>query len=324
MKSMAKIVSSISYDFDDLHIITDRVGIVSSRNDVKFNNNRIVVAPMSAIQNSEFNKECIRNGLSLPVHRFCTPQEQQVLMTEAVETIELNKSASKLWLSVGLKDWKERFDLTKKLLERVPFQIMLDVAYCHTEACIEEILKIKKYTSLQVSSGNVHTGKAFYDMQKICNEIRCGIGAGEACLTTPNTGIGRGQLSVVLDCAQSKVLGGESLMSDGGIRKPGDVAKAFGAGATSVMIGGMFKEAIESQAFQSGVFYGGASSYAKSIVGNENRYIEGRALEVTKVKASSVKQIADSISDGVKSAVSYCGYDDIVEFIGNAVFEVKA
>ncbi len=319
---MSNFAKSTSYDFDDVHIITEKMGIVSSRNDVVFNNNKIIVAPMSAIQNSAFNKECIANGLSLPVHRFNTPQEQAALMSEAVEVIRLYNSKSRLWLSVGMKDWKERFDYCKYLLDFVPFEIMLDVAYCFTEDCIEEIKKIKKYTSLNVASGNVHTGAAFWKMREQSNMIRCGIGAGEACLTTPNTGIGRGQLSVILDCRKWSMEDG--LISDGGIRKPGDVVKAFGAGANYVMIGGMFKEAVESEAFKTGVFYGGASSHAKSLVGNDNRYIEGKSLEVINIKASSVKAIADSISDGVKSAISYCGYDNIEEFIGNATFEEKA
>ncbi len=319
---MSKILKTVSYDFDDLHMITDRAGVVSSRNNVKFNNNKIIIAPMSAIQNTKFNNECIQNGLSLPVHRFCTPEEQFRLMADAIRSVNLFKSQSKIWLSVGLKDWKQRFDWCKKLLEYYPFEIMLDVAYCYTEDCIEEIRKIKQYTSLNVATGNVHTGVAFHAMKELSNMIRCGIGGGEACLTTPNTGIGRGQLSVIMDCRTWSMEDG--LISDGGIRKPGDVAKAFGAGANYVMIGGMFKEAVESTAFETGVFYGGASSYAKSLVGNDNRYIEGRALEVTKVKASSVKTITDSISDGVKSAISYCGYEDIEEFIGNATFEAKA
>lgn len=320
---MSKIVTTTSYDFDDLHIITEKIGIVSSRNNIKFNNNKIIVAPMSAIQNAHFNHECIQNGLSLPVHRFNSPQEQFKLMEDAVSAIDLYNSQSRLWLSVGLKDWKERFDLCKKLLSTRPFELMLDVAYCYTEDCIEEIKKIKQYTSMNVASGNVHTGAAFHKMKQYSNMLRCGIGAGEACLTTPNTGIGRGQLSVVLDCRSWTMEDG--LISDGGIRKPGDVAKAFGAGANYVMIGGMFKEAVESEAFKTGVFYGGASSHAKSLVGNDNRYIEGKSIRVgtTTNEATTVKSIADSISDGVKSCVSYCGYDDIEDFIGNALFEVK-
>ncbi len=319
---MNNFVKTVSYDFDDVHIITDKIGIVSSRNEVKFDNNRIIVAPMSAIQNANFNNECIANGVSMPVHRFCSPQEQLELMQAAIASIQLYNSRSHLWLSVGLRDWKERFDLCKKLLVLRPFEIMLDVAYCYTEDCIEEIKKIKKYTSLNVATGNVHTGKAFTEIRKHSNMIRCGIGAGEACLTTPNTGIGRGQLSVVLDCRQWTMEDG--LISDGGIRKPGDVAKAFGAGANYVMIGGMFKNAVESEAFKTGVFYGGASAYAKSLVGNDNRYIEGKSLQTNSVQSSNVSDIVNSISDGVKSAISYCGYNDIEDFIGNVTFEAKA
>lgn len=322
---MNKFSTNTSYDFDDVHIITDRMGVVSSRNDVKFDNNRIIVAPMSAIQNSGFNKECVKHSLSLPIHRFCSVEEQKTLMKEAIETKKMYDSTSLLWLSVGLKDWKERFNANKELLDSCPFEMMLDVANCYTKDCIEEIKKIRQYTSLNVSSGNVHTGNAFYDMieRSGVNMLRVSIGTGEACLTTPHTGIGRGQLTAVLDIA--KITFNEGLLiSDGGIRKPGDAAKAFGAGADYIMIGGMFKDAVESQAWQSGVFYGGASSIAKGMVGNDNRYIEGRALTVNKdLVASSVQNIVNSLADGVRSAISYCGYESLEEFIGNAQFEVK-
>jgi len=315
-----------SYDFDDVHIITDRMGVVSSRNDVKFDNNRIIVAPMSAIQNSGFNKECVKHSLSLPVHRFCSVEEQRILMKEAIETKKMYDSTSLLWLSVGLKDWKERFNANKEFLDICPFEMMLDVANCYTKDCIEEIKKIKQYTSLNVSSGNVHTGLAFYDMieQSGANMLRAGIGNGAACLTSDHTGVGRGQLTLVLDMHKIHFNSEGRIISDGGIRKPGDAAKAFGAGADYIMIGGMFKDAVESQAWQSGVFYGGASSIAKGMVGNDNRYIEGKALTVNKdLVASSVQNIVNSLADGVRSSISYCGYESLEEFIGNAQFEVK-
>ncbi len=313
-----------SMDFDDAHIITSKEGVVSSREEIEFNNNRIIVAPMSAIQNSEFNKECVRLGLSLPVHRFCSTEDQYTLMHEAMDEAGTYSSQSKLWLSVGLKDWKERFDFCKKLLNLKEFNILLDVAFCDSKPVAAIIKDIKKHTSLQVFTGNVHTNASFKRVSEHSYMLRCGIGGGEACLTTPNTGIGRGQLTTVLDCNMRDLKNNSYLVADGGIRKPGDAAKAFGAGADYIMIGGMFKNAVESEAFQKGVFYGGASATGKKLSNsNDNRYIEGASLTVDKNSGAALATIVQEIADGVRSCISYCGYATLQEYIGNAVFEEK-
>lgn len=317
--------SQTSLNFDDVHIVTSKEGVVASREEVKFNNNKIIIAPMSAIQNSEFNKECVRLGLSLPVHRFCSIDEQTILMQEAVEEAEIYKSQSNLWLSVGLKDWKDRFNSVKKLLSRREFNILLDVAYCDNVHVIETIKEIKKFTDLKVFSGNVHSKPSFVRMSEHCSAVRVGIGGGSVCVTTDNTGIGRGQLTSVLDCAANRDLQNHTwVVSDGAIRKPGDVAKAFGAGADAVMIGGMFASAVESEAHQTGVMYGGASSVAKKLANNkDNRYIEGAVVKIDNTGSKALASIVQEIIDGVRSCISYCGYDSIHSFIGNAVFEKK-
>ncbi len=245
-------------------------------------------------------------------------------MSEAMNEADVYRSQSLLWLSVGLKDWKERFDFCKKLLNTKQFNILLDVAFCDSKPVSTIIKDIKKYTSLDVFTGNVHTNTSFKRVGEVSYMLRCGIGGGEACLTTPNTGIGRGQLTTVLDCNMRDLRGNTCLVSDGGVRKPGDVSKAFGAGADYVMIGGMFKTAVESEAFQKGVFYGGASATGKKLSNsNDNRYIEGASLAVDMTAGVALASIVQEIADGVRSCISYCGYSSLQEYIGNAVFEEK-
>jgi len=70
--------------------------------------------------------------------------------------------------------------------------------------------------------------------------VKCGIGPGSVCTTRLKTGVGYPQLSCILECADAAHGLGGHIVSDGGCTSPGDVAKAFGAGADFVMLGGMF------------------------------------------------------------------------------------
>jgi GMP reductase len=150
--------------------------------------------------------------------------------------------------------------------------------------------------------------------------IRVGIANGAACATKDKTGIARGQFTCITDIADAAH--SAALISDGGIRSPADVAKAFGAGADYVMIGSYFSKAKESESQKTGYFYGGASSMQKAKAGAAtNRYVEGKALNIEQSDLS-LQEIVTDIADGVKSAISYSGYKTLEEFIGNGIFEL--
>lgn len=318
-----KLKNTKSLNFSDVNLLSESMSVVNSRDEVKFDLNRIIVAPMSALQNSGFNISAITAGLSLPIHRFCSVQEQHKLLHEAVSTRALLGTKSKIWLSVGLQDWRQRIDPVYKYMQEQGVGVLFDVANGYAYNLGKELIEyFKAYNLPGLMTGNVHTyaGFEFLDV-KASEYIRVGIANGAACDTKGKTGIVRGQISCIKEVAEE--LHSANVVSDGGIRSPADVAKAFGAGADYVMIGSYFAQAKESESQKSGFFYGGASSMQKAKVTGaaKNRYVEGKALEVEPSQIS-LSEIVSDISDGVKSAISYSGYNNLEDFIGNGVFEL--
>lgn len=298
------------------------MSVINSRNEIVFDNNRLIVAPMSALQNSQFNMAAIAAGVSLPIHRFCTVAEQHQLLHEAISTRTLMGSKSMIWLSVGLNEYQERIDPVYKILQENQIGILFDVANgfaFNVGAALKEFQS--KYDLQNLMTGNVHTYEGFEFLEIKCSQfIRVGIANGAACATKDKTGVVRGQISCISDVANE--LHSAYIVSDGGIRSPSDVAKAFGAGADYVMIGSYFSNAKESESQKSGLFYGGASATQKLKLGTDaTRYVEGKTLQVVD-STVSLSDIVSDISDGVKSAISYSGYQSLEDFIGNGVFEL--
>ncbi len=313
-----------SIEFDQVNLLSTQPSVVNSRDEIHFPTNRIIVAPMSAIQNKTFNKACIMSGVSLPVHRFCSIEEQHALIFDAVETKKLVNSQSHVWISVGLQDYKERIQPIYSFLKDNEVGVLFDVANGFSEPVSEVIKTYKaKYELPNLMTGNVHTKEGYEFLDNLDSKfIRVGIGNGVACGTSTQTGVARGQISCINDIYNNAAYGSH-LISDGGIKVPGDVAKAFAAGADYIMLGGLLAKAKESESQVTGKFYGGASVLAKTMNGSNNKkYIEGKVLDVEH-STVSLQDIINDISDGVRSAVSYCGYADLLHFIGKGVFELK-
>merc|ERR1739842_114950 len=119
--------------------------------------------------------------------------------------------------------------------------ICLDVANGYSQFFVEFVAKVRKtFPSHTIMAGNVVTG----DMVEAlifagADIIKVGIGPGSVCTTRKKTGVGYPQLSAVMECADAAHGLGGHIISDGGCTCPGDVAKAIGAGADFVMLGGM-------------------------------------------------------------------------------------
>jgi len=143
--------------------------------------------------------------------------------------------------------------------------------------------------------------------------VKIGIGPGSACLTRRKTGVGVPQLSAIIECADGAHGCGGSIIGDGGITCPGDLAKAFGGGADFVMIGGQFAghdenpgEVVEDSGKKYKLFYGMSSEHAmKKHYGKMAGYrsSEGRVVRV-EYKGSLVDTIRDYLG-GLRSACAY-------------------
>src|SRR5919202_332122 len=118
----------------------------------------------------------------------------------------------------------------------------------HADHTIDAVRELKAtWPHAEVVAGNVATADGFADLaDDAADAVKVGIGPGFACTTRLVAGVGVPQLTAILDCAEVARAMGVPLIADGGIRHPGDVAKAIAAGASTVMIGGLFAGRPES------------------------------------------------------------------------------
>jgi len=149
--------------------------------------------------------------------------------------------------------------------------------------------------------------------------IKCGIGSGAVCTTRAKTGVGLPQFTCIQKCVGEWPQTPINIMSDGGCKTPGDIAKAFGAGAKFVMIGGMLAGHNETGT----EIYGMSSAEAMHLYsGGVDSY---RTAEGKRVVVESKGSLEDTVKDilgGLRSALSYTNSSTLKEFIGNQTFNI--
>ncbi len=125
--------------------------------------------------------------------------------------------------------------------------IIVDTAHGHSQGVLERVAWIKKnFPHIQIIGGNIATGQAALDLIACgADAVKVGIGPGSICTTRVVTGVGVPQISAIADVVQA-VQGTVPVIADGGIRFSGDISKALAAGASTVMLGGLFAGSEES------------------------------------------------------------------------------
>jgi len=129
------------------------------------------------------------------------------------------------------------------IIEAFPqfYIICIDVANGYSEFFAEFVAKVRqRHPQCVIIAGNVVTGDMTQELiLRGADIVKVGIGPGSVCTTRIQTGVGYPQLSAIIECAEAAHGMGALIISDGGCTCPGDVAKAFGAGADFVMLGGL-------------------------------------------------------------------------------------
>ena len=145
-----------------------------------------------------------------------------------------------VFITTGLKDNKENLFKLLDFNENIT-KVCIDIANGYIPKLIDLVKELRdKFPYLLIMAGNVVTGDMVQDL--ILNGadiVKVGIGPGSVCITRSQTGVGRPQLSTILECSDAAHGVGGMICADGGCTCPGDIAKAFGAGADFVMLGGM-------------------------------------------------------------------------------------
>lgn len=145
-------------------------------------------------------------------------------------------------MSIGISnaDYNKFCKVYLALGDRLKY-LCIDVANGYTETFVNHVRNIReRYPELVIIAGNVVTGEMTEELILAgADIIKVGIGPGSVCTTRIQTGVGYPQLSAVIECADAAHGLGGHIIADGGCSSPGDVAKAFAAGADFVMLGGM-------------------------------------------------------------------------------------
>jgi len=229
--------------------------------------------------------------------------------------------ASLSFLTLGLQpaDWDKLEDVAgaKAPVDR----ICLDAANGYTEYFVEHVKKLRDWFPFAIiMAGNVATPEMTQELLLAGADIvKIGIGPGSVCETRIVTGVGYPQLSAVIECAEAAHGLKGHICADGGCVYPGDVAKAMGAGADFVMLGGMLAGTDESQGDH---FYGMASKKAQethySDAAKDYSTPEGKCVDVG--YAGPVADILQQITGGLRSACSYVGAERLKDLSRCATF----
>lgn len=311
----------VSLTYDDV-LLTPQSSSIESRKqvntEVQFGSYTlrypIVTAPMDTITGEKMIREMARLGGigTLP---------RGNLLDRLYLCEKFSKDDIPCLYAVGLKNGHEEASYLK---ERGAQMVLIDVAHGGLEKVKRTASEIKNRLGMIVVAGNIATYTQAKSYQEYGIDIaRVGIGGGGLCTTRLIAGSGVPQLSAIFDTSETGIY----VIADGGIRYPGDVAKAIAAGARMVMIGSMFAGTdespgkIDSEGMK--VTRGQASeTYMYDYDVEVNEFRAGEGIE-TKVPAKgSVGKIFQKIAGGLRSGMSYSGVRTIDEFQQKALFNL--
>ena len=268
------------------------------------------------------------------IHRFMTIDEQCEQVSKVVEYI--NNNHMYVHWGVMYDDWHSEIkeipvmaaigvnDVDIERAVRLVLSgvniILIDVAHGHHINVKNMIRKLREVlpTSVDIIAGNISTKESAEDLCEWgADGLRVGIGGGSLCTTRIQTGHGVPNITSIIDCVEGSSV---PVMADGGIRNSGDIAKALSVGADCVMLGSLLAGTKESPGKivekGNGSLYkryrGSASLETKSAHKQSTKHIEGESTMIP--FKGSVDYIIDKLNDGLKSALSYSGSQDIKEF----------
>lgn len=326
------LLASSSLYYQNVNLIAQPTSL-ESRGDVPQEKWRIAVSPMQSIVGAIFAQKALQLGLTVCLHRFDTNIERRLdFLREVQNSLDEQVIADRLWISVEMKNPEN----AARMIKEGGYQknVIIDVANGYMRGILDYSRRLFDETDGKISRlmlGNIHSSSILPEYLKLASELnipiyyRCGIASGSACNTKGMTGYNRGQITEISECAGfSSAHPNLILVADGGIADPSCAAKAFGAGADMIMLGGYFSHAKESQHVIDEIFkfWGGASAFQQMIThGEVPRHSEGKELSVQRDRLLDLERLVNDLWGGVSSAVSYSGHSTLQQFIGHGVFE---
>ncbi len=274
------------------------VGIVTNR-DLRFETN--MERKVSEVMTSK-NLVTVREGITLEESKKMLHEHriEKLLVVDAdghltgmitIKDIEkvrkypdsCKDAMGRLRVGAAIGVGEDMMDRTKALLRAGADVILIDTSHGHTKNVLDAVKKIKRaFSDVELIAGNVATAKGAEDLIKAgVDAVKIGIGPGSICTTRIVAGVGVPQVTAIMNCRSVTAKSGVPLIADGGIKFSGDLTKAIGAGAHSIMIGGLFAGTEESPGetifFQGRSYkvYRGMGSLEAMKQGSKDRYYQG-------------------------------------------------
>ena len=264
------------------------------------------------------------------IHRNLNIKEQ------TKEIIKVKKK--KLFVGAAVGTNKDDIDRAKSLIANGCDLIVIDTAHGHSKKVLKILSKLKKLeNSIPFCVGNIATAEA---AKKLYNSgadiIKIGIGPGSICTTRMVAGIGVPQISAILEVKNALKKKKVKIISDGGIKFSGDIAKALAAGADAIMMGSIFAGTDESPGkkfkFKGKLYkqYRGMGSIGAMSSGSANRYFQKNFKDKSKFVPEgvegrveykgSVSKIIFQLKGGLRSSMGYIGAKNLNQISKNAKF----
>ncbi len=239
--------------------------------------------------------------------------------------------------AIGVRgDYLQR---AEKLVNADADALVIDIAHGDSDLAVNTVKKIRKnFSDIEIIAGNVATGEGTKALIEAgCDAVKVGVGPGSICITRIVTGSGVPQLTAIMDCAKVAKDFDVPIIADGGVRNSGDLTKAIAAGASTVMIGGLFAGTEESPGttiLRSGRSYKVVRGMASlgATLGREAREKKGsfdeldmgsvvpEGVEAVVPYRGSAADVLEQLVGGLRSGISYCGATNLKAMQANAEF----
>ncbi len=258
------------------------------------------------------------------------------IVSQSKEVIKVKRKKLLSGAAIGTSD--EDLERARALLDSGVDLIVIDTAHGHSKNVINVLAKLKKISSnTPICVGNIATGDAAKNLfNSGADIIKVGIGPGSICTTRMVAGIGVPQISAIMEVKKSLNKKKVKIISDGGIKFSGDIAKALAAGADAIMMGSIFAGTDESPGKKfkiNGKFfkkYRGMGSIGAMSSGSANRYFQKKHKDKSKFVPEGVEgrveykgkvsQIIYQLQGGLRASMGYIGAKNLSDLQKKAKF----
>ncbi len=323
--------------FDDVLLLPKYSRILPSQTNINLKLTKKIIlkvpflsSAMDTVTESKMAIAIAREGGLGIIHRNLN------IVNQSKEIKKVKKK--KLYVGAAIGTNKEDLDRARSLVSNGVDLIVIDTAHGHSEKVLKTLTKIKKIIkNVPVCVGNIATAEA---AKKLYNSgadiIKVGIGPGSICTTRMVAGIGVPQISAIMEVKKALYKKNIKIISDGGIKFSGDVAKALAAGSDGIMMGSIFAGTEESpgKKFKSNgkIYkkYRGMGSIGAMSSGSANRYFQKNYKDKSKFVPEGVEgrveykgkvsKIIYQLQGGLRSSMGYIGAKNLEEINKKAKF----